>query len=43
MENMEAVNIRLPAPACMSASTFYMMTVNLELPAKELIILTQLQ
>lgn len=42
MENMEAVNIRLPAPACTSACTSCRMTVNLELPASELIISMQL-
>lgn len=42
MENMEAVNIRFPALACTSASTSYRMTVNMELPASELIILMQL-
>lgn len=41
-ENTEAVNIRLNAPACMSASTSYRMTVNLELLASALILLMQL-
>lgn len=42
MESMEAANIKFPAPACMSASTSYRMTVNLERPARELIILMHL-
>lgn len=41
-ENTEAVNIRLNAPVCMSASTSYRMTVNLELLASGLILLMQL-